>query len=147
MIFSERYSDIPRPIEEILDPNNEHIIMGVEDIKQTRNKIIIGYRDKRKIASAVYDKNTGDCKVYPYLINSNLNNVPAYQYTTFFDDEDNMIFVCETDKFLEIFGQESDRAKIKNETARKKVEAIMSDFNEYSNPVIIRYKLKQNSKL
>jgi hypothetical protein len=147
MIFSERYKDTPSSIEEITDPNNSHIIRGIQDIKQTRNKIIIGYYDDVHLVSAIYDKKDEICKVYPYFIDSELNDVNLFQYGIFFDDTNNMISVCETNMFIEAFGKDTDRAKIKNEMVKKKIETIISTFDEYSNPVIIKYKLKQNSKL
>jgi hypothetical protein len=116
------------------------------DIKQTANKIYMQYvhKDNRY---AIYDKRDGICKVYPHLINSNLSDLKIYVSTTYFDDEKNMISVHDSDAILETFGKDTDRAKIKNEADRKKIETIMSSYNEYSNPVIIKYKLKQNSGL
>jgi hypothetical protein len=148
MVFKERYKDIPKPIEEYMDPNNKHIITGIEDIKQTQNKIFIGYGDKGYFRSAVYDKITGICNVYPWLIYSDLNNELAIaQLAVFFDDNRNMISVFDAEPFLEIFGKADDRAKIKNESYRKKIETIVSSIDEYSNHVVIKFKLKPDSKL
>jgi hypothetical protein len=74
MIFSERYKDIPKPIEEYMDPNNSHIITGIEDIKQTQNRIFLGYLDERELMSAIYGKESKTCKVYPYLVYPELND-------------------------------------------------------------------------
>jgi hypothetical protein len=147
MVFSERYKDIPKPIEEYMDPNNQHIITGIEDIKQTQNWIFIGYIDQLIFRSAVYDKITGICNVYPYLIYSDLNNLEIVQFAVFFDSNRNMTAICEAETLLKFYGKESDRAKIKNESYRKKIESVVSSIDEYSNPVIIRFKLKPDSKL
>ncbi|MDR0725670.1 MAG: 6-bladed beta-propeller [Prevotellaceae bacterium] len=145
MIFSERYKDVPTSIEEYMNPDNSHIISKIEDIKQTRNKIFIGYMDNKYFRSAIYDKNTGICDVYAYL--TYLNNLKLYQYITFFDDNRNVISCCDADSFLNFYGKETDRAKIDNESFRKKIESIISSIDEYSNHVVIKFKLKPDSKL
>jgi hypothetical protein len=146
MIFSERYKDIPQPIEEYINPENSHIIKGIEDIKQTQNKIFIEYSEKRYLKSAIYDKNTNECKVYPWLVYPDLNDFEIYQTNIYFDDN-NMICGYDAETFLTRFGKESDRAKIKNESYRKKIESIVSSIDEYSNHIIIKFKLKPDSKL
>jgi hypothetical protein len=147
MIFSERYKDIPQSIEEYMDPNNSNIIKFIEDIKQTQNKIFIGYGDQGHFRSAIYDKITGICNVYPWLIYSDLNSLIISQLAVFFDNNRNMISVFDAESFLDFYEKADDRAKIKNELYRKKIETIFSSIDEYSNHVIIRFKLKPDSKL
>ncbi|MDR2413722.1 MAG: 6-bladed beta-propeller, partial [Odoribacteraceae bacterium] len=87
LIFSERYEDIPLPIETVIDSNFKHIIRGLEDLDQTRNTILVGYIDSDRFISALYNKKSGACQAYRQLVNSNLNNLPTYKYSTFFDDD------------------------------------------------------------
>jgi hypothetical protein len=147
MIFSERYKDIPQPIEEYMDPNNSHIIKSIEDIKQSQNKIFLGYFEQMDLRYAIYDKISGICKVYPCMAYSDLNNLEIYPLFSFFDDDDNMICRYDAETFLSFFGKESDIAEIKNESYRKKIESIVSSVDEYSNHVILKFKLKPDSKL
>jgi hypothetical protein len=146
MVFKERYEDVPLSIEKIMDPSLVHMIRGVEDIKHTSKNILIGYLDTRKFMTAIYDKDSGLCNVYPYLINSSIGGLKIFQYNTFFD-ENNLIVVHEASEILDFFEDESNFAKIKNESDRKKIKAVMSSINPYSNPILIRYKLKPNSSL
>ncbi|MDR1593167.1 MAG: 6-bladed beta-propeller [Prevotellaceae bacterium] len=146
VIFSERYKDIPKPIEEYMDPNNKHIITGIENIKQTKNKIIIGYPDYEYLRSAIYDKVSGICNVYTVLVYSDLNNLEIYQNTTFFENN-NVVSSYPAYMFLGFYEKETDRAKIQNESYRKKIESIVSSIDEYSNHVVIRFKIKPDSKL
>ncbi|MDR3184127.1 MAG: 6-bladed beta-propeller [Prevotellaceae bacterium] len=145
-VFKERYEDIPLPIEKIMEPSLAHIIRGMENIKQTSQNIFISYLDTRKFMTAMYNKSKGVCRVYHYLINSNIGALPIFLYNAFFD-ENNIISVHEASEVLDFFGNESNLAKIKNESDRKKIETIMSSIDPYSNPVLIRYKLKPNSSL
>jgi Fe-S-cluster containining protein len=148
MIFSERYKDIPRPIEEYMDPSNNDI-KHLEDIKRTQNKIFIIYLDGINIRCAAYDIKSALCKVYPWMIYSGItDNFEVYPSKTFFDDIDNsMICVYDAGAFLEFFGKESDRAKIKSESYRRKIDSIVSSIDEYSNHIVIKFKFKPDSKL
>jgi hypothetical protein len=58
-----------------------------------------------------------------------------------------MMCTYDASTFLNLFEKDSDRAKITNESYRKKIESIVSSIDEYSNHVVIRFKLKPNSKL
>jgi hypothetical protein len=145
MIFSKRYQDLQYPIEDIIDPAKEDIIKGIEDIKQTGHKIFLGYYDKKRFVSAVYDKESGTSQVYSALINSELN-VKFWLYETFFDEE-NVISVHRPDEFLDAFEKEGSLENIKNKLAGQKMKAILLSIDPYSNPVIIRHKLKSDSKL
>jgi hypothetical protein len=146
VVFKERYEDVPLPIEKIMDSSLTHMIRGIEDIKQTSKNIIIGYGDTRRFMTAIYDKNKGVCNVYPYLINSNIGGLQMFQYNTFFDGN-NVISVYESSEILNFYAEEDNLSKIKNESDRKKIEDLKSSINTYSNPVLIRYKLKPNSSL
>jgi hypothetical protein len=70
-----------------------------------------------------------------------LNNIKLWLYETFFDEE-NIISVHNPDNILETFEKESDRLNIKSELVRQQIEAVLSTLDTYSNPVIIRHKLK-----
>jgi translation initiation factor 6 (eIF-6) len=55
--------------------------------------------------------------------------------------------VNEAETVLSFYSEKDNLSKIKNELSKIKIEKIKSSINEFSNPVIIRYKLKQDSKL
>jgi hypothetical protein len=144
VIFSEKYKDYPKPIEEYMDQN---IINGIEDIKQMPNQIMIGYMHEGYLRSAIYDKATGLCNVHTALTYSGMDSLKMYQNTTFFHDNNIMTSTFYADTFLDSYGKETDRAKIQNESYRKKIESIVSSIDEYSNHVVIRFKIKPDSKL
>jgi hypothetical protein len=146
IVFTERYRDIQYSIEDIMDPNKMDIIKGIEDIKQTGHRIFLGYIDGRHFRSAIYDKETGDSQVYSNLINSDLNNIILWQYETFFDER-NIISVHSPDVIMNTFEKEGSLENIKNESAKQQIKAILSTIDTYSNPVIIRHKLKSDAKL
>jgi hypothetical protein len=146
VIFSERYEDIPLPIEKRLDPSLKDMIRGLECIKQTRKSIIIGYFDDKSMRTALYSKEKGECKVHQHLANSAIGGLQTYPYNTFFDGA-NVISVCGPDLILDFYNEEDNFSKIKSESDKKKIEEIKSSINEYSNPVLICYTLKQDSNL
>jgi hypothetical protein len=146
VVFSERYEDIPLPIEKMMDTSLAQMIRGMECIRQTHKKIIIGYGDGKYLMTAMYDKDKGECKVYPHIVNSNIGDLKTFPYNTFFDGA-YVMSTNEPETILDFYNEDNHFAKIKNESDKIKIEALRSSINPYSNPVIIRYKLKQDSNL
>jgi hypothetical protein len=146
VVFSERYEDIPLPIEKIMDPSLSKIIRGMECIKQTRKNIIIGYFDGQFIMTVLYNKDKGESKVYSHLANSNINGLKSFPHNTFFDGV-NVISVSEAEAILNFYTEEDNLSKIKNESDKIKIKTIISSIDQYSNPVLIHYKLKEDSNL
>ncbi|MDR0765962.1 MAG: 6-bladed beta-propeller [Odoribacteraceae bacterium] len=146
VIFSERYEDIPLPIEKILDPDTKHIIRGLEDIDQTRNTVLIGYFESDFFVSALYDKKTGTCQVYRKIINSNLNNLPIYRYNTFFDGDQIISAYDNLEPVVNAFAY-GKLNELKNESDKEKIRSALTGLTSYSNPVLIRFKLREDSKL
>jgi hypothetical protein len=143
--FSERYEDLQRPIEKIMDPANANIIKGIEEIKQTKNSIFLAFLDNKKYLSAIYNKNQKTCIVYQSLINSSLADLPMWQYDVFFDE--NEIITSYNPGYLLDYFTEERLSKISIEHYRNKIKKMLSVIDEFSNPVVFVYKIKTDSKL
>jgi hypothetical protein len=140
--FKERYNDIPYSIEEFVDPNKENIIKGIEDIKQLKENILLGYFDHKYFISAVYNRNTHEAKSYYHLTHSRLGNMIIYQYATYVDD-DNLIASFEPEEIMDVKKNIiSDIEHIKNNVDKSKVKQVLAGLKSDSNPILVRFKLK-----
>jgi len=148
-VFTERYKDIPRTIEEIMNTmDHDNTIIGIENMKQTENEIILGYFDvndegARVMKTAIYDKKEKKCVVYDYLMNSFLADLPLWQNAVFFEN-DAIVTCYDPDSLIEFFTEEN-LAKISDESNRTKIKNMLSSIDEYSNPVVFIYKTKSKS--
>jgi hypothetical protein len=84
--------------------------------------------------------------VYGRLINSNLNDINVYQYNTFFDGDQ---MVCAYDDLTAIVNAFANGRleELESEADRVKIRGALAGLNANSNPVLIRYKLRENSTL
>ncbi|MCP9612649.1 BF3164 family lipoprotein [Coprobacter tertius] len=134
--FTERYDDVPLPIEKLMDPQNKNIIRGIDYLKQTNTHIFFSYADDGLLISVIYNKKDNSCKTFPYFINSNLGEMKTYLYTTFFDGN-NMICVYEPETI-----KNNDLSKISDIADREKFKQVSESLKSDDNPVLIKYKLK-----
>jgi hypothetical protein len=128
VVFTERYEDIPLPIEKIMDASLSQQIRGIEDIKQTQKNIFISYVDNHNFMTAIYNKSKETSLVYPHLVNSNIGNFKHFMYSTFFEDS-YIISVHNPDNIIGFFSEDANRSMIKNESDLIKIDKIMSSIN------------------
>lgn len=104
---------------------------------------MISYID-RGISWAVYNKGTETTKVYSsWTVNSILGNLKT-PFTLYGKD---LITYYPANSLIDYSEEIYDKDKIKNPKDRQKIENVIAGLTEDSNPVILRYRLKENSRL
>jgi hypothetical protein len=137
--FSERYEDIPLPIEEVIKPTDR--IRGFMGISKTPNSIILPFLDKAKVQYAVYNEEKGTSRVYTKFGYADLGNLTSWMIHPTSDGE--MIWAYDPEAFLEMI----DESKIKNEADRQKIHAVLSNLKKDDNPILFKFKLKKGAGL
>jgi hypothetical protein len=143
--FSSRYQDILLTYEQALDRGSDEMIRGIEEINMTKNSVILDYGDMGMRAVAIYNKTTKQSRVYSYFKHSTLGNIEllALQYTP----ENELIFYHQPSAFLEEYDKLLDESKFKNPADLQKIKDAVKGIIFDDNPVIIKFKLKKDSKL
>ncbi|MDR2425382.1 MAG: 6-bladed beta-propeller [Prevotellaceae bacterium] len=142
--FSERYQDIPRTMKQIKDDDID-MIRGIQNIEKTRNSIIFNYADRSVIVSAVYSELTGKSQVYSQFRHSDLGNLLILPPR--FTPDGEMICKYEPMMFFEGYKHLLDETKFKNPADLQKLKTAIATLKEDDNPVLIKFKLKKDSKL
>lgn len=116
------------------------MIIGVSAIYQTPASILILYAEP-EYKFAIYNKETGITNVYfVQFVNSYLGNLGTMRME-FTDNREIITTYSAADKPSFI------QDRVKNPGDRQKIENVFVGLAEDSNPVVLKYKLKKNSKL
>ena len=142
--FSERYQDIPMTMKQI-NNNDIDMIRGVDNIEKTQNSIIFNYADRQRVVMAVYSELTGESQVYLQFRHSTLGNLLLSPPKLTPDGE----IICVFDSFMLIkkYSAFVDDSKFKNPADLQKLKNAIAGLKEDDNPVLIKFKLKKDSKL
>ncbi|MDR2473859.1 MAG: 6-bladed beta-propeller [Tannerella sp.] len=149
MAFTERYEDIHLTEEEYFDISKKYLIRGIEDIKQTKNAVWLGFYNNRIFNSAVYNKESKTTQVYSAFINSNISSkLEILQHRTYMDrNNEILVSIHNVEDVLAAFKTDESISKIKNEVMRKKIKAIVSGLAEDANPLLLKQKIRKDAKL
>lgn len=139
--FTERYIDKQLTKDEWEEESKKSMIIGVSAIYQTPASILILYAEP-EYKFAIFNKETGIAKVYyVQFVNSYLGNLGIYRMEFTANQEIIAIYPA-------VEGEPSFmKDRVKNPEDRQKIENAFIGLTEDSNPVILKYKLKKNSKL
>lgn len=145
--FSERFLDKRfTEFEDALKAQQNKMIIGIEGIYQTNASIIILYVDQQEGRFAIYNKNTGTCNVYDYQFqNSRLGNLKTMSVS--FTPSNEIITTYEAHNLINYSQNIFDKTKFQNREELQKIEGIIKNLKEDDNPIIFKYKLKEDSKL
>lgn len=142
--FSERFDDKPLTNQEFEEVSD--LIRGIDALYQTVHSIIIKYTDKREPKIAIYNKETGDCSVYLSIFtNSDFGNFKIYRY--FISNDQEIISLYDPETLINYASEIYDNQKIKDLSKKEHLENTLSNVNIADNPIIIKYKLSNKSKL
>jgi hypothetical protein len=141
--FSRRYQDIPLHYEQVM--NRNEIIRGIEAIGKTKSSLIIKYGDMDKLQVAIYNETTKQCQVYSKFKHSALGNMGLILHRLTPNGE--LIFYHQPSEFLEFYKDFLDESKFKNPADLQKLKDAIKGIAFDDNPVIIKFKLKKDSKL
>lgn len=150
MVFTSNYEDVPLPFEKHIDPKLANIIRGLEDIKQTSNSILLGYGINNQLNSYLFNKHAKTGSTYTCLINSKLGDFKMFQVEIYFEENNYMFCIKEPSYILGEEVEENafqDFNKIERADDKVRIQKVRGEISEDSNPVIIRFKLKTDSKL
>jgi hypothetical protein len=142
-VFSERYEDIPLPMEEVIKPTDK--IRGLLCIYTTPRSIILPFLDQMKMEQryAVYNEKQAACRVYAKFGFAALGNLTSPESCRFTHDGE-MIWIYSQPEELAAMIDES---KIASEADRQKIHSVLSNIKEGDNPVLFRFKLKEDAGL
>lgn len=145
--FSERFIDKRfTEFEEALKAQQNKMIIGIEGIYQTDKSVIILYVDQQDGRFAIYNKNSETCNVYDYqLKNSRLGNLKTMSIS--FTPNNEIITTYEAHNLLNYSQNIFDKNKFQNIEDLQKIECIIKGLKEDDNPIIFKYKIKEDSKL
>ncbi len=142
--FSERFDDKPLTNQEFEEVSD--LIRGIDALYQTVHSIIIKYTDKGEPKIAIYNKETGDCSVYLSIFtNSDFGNFKIYRY--FISNDQEIISLYDPETLINYASEIYDNQKIKDLSKKEHLENTLSNVNIADNPIIIKYKLSNKSKL
>lgn len=138
--FTERFVDKRLTVDEWEEECKKSMIIGVSAIYQTPASILILYAEP-EYKFAIYNKETGITNVYfSQFVNSYLGNLGTMRME-FTDNREIITTYSAADKPSFI------QDRVKNPGDRQKIENVFVGLAEDSNPVVLKYKLKKNSKL
>ena len=140
--FSSRYQDIPLSVEQYKKQDKE-TINGLMELDRTQNSIIFSYLDKQRLVIAIYSELTGQSQVYLHFQHSDLGNLTVT--TPQFAPNREIIcqyasnWLADEKIYTRLFDESKfNLQKLKNAIAGLKME---------DNPILIKFKLKKDSKL
>ena len=142
--FSKRYKDIPLNMEQAQQQDNE-TIRGLMDLNRTQNSIIFTYIDRKKLALAVYSELTGECQVYSQFLHSDLGNLRMLLIQ--FTPNSEIICTFQSDWLTDKYRGFVDDTKFKNSADMDKLKSRIAGLKQNDNPVLVKFKLKKDSKL
>lgn len=138
--FTERFVDKRLTVDEWKKERKKSMIIGVSAIYQTPASILILYAEP-EYKFAIYNKETGITNVYfVQFVNSYLGNIGTMRME-FTNNREIITTYSAADKPSFI------KERVKNPEDRQKIENVFASLTEDSNPVILKYKLKKDSKL
>lgn len=118
------------------------MIIGVSAIYQTPPSILILYAEP-EYKLAIYNKESGITNVYyVQFVNSYLGNLGTIP-KEFTNNREIIAIYSAADPDQSSFIKD----RVKNPEDRQKIENAFVGLTEDSNPVILRYRLKENSRL
>ncbi len=139
--FDQRFTFEPKPRGE-----EGNIIRGICDIDQTNNHVIVTYVDKKSFKYAFFNKETEACNVYDGYVMKQLGDIGT-----------NVFLLYQPDGYM-IGNYEPGQLAYQLENNMKHIDAdyihykneittIVNATSEDDNPIIILFKLKENSRL
>lgn len=145
--FSERFIDKRFvEFEEALKAQQNKMIMGIEGIYQTQSSIIIFYVDQQDGRFAIYNKKSGDCNVYDYQFkNSRLGDLKTMAIN--FTPNQELITIYGAHNLRTYTQEIFDKNKFQRTEDLQQIENIIKNLKDDDNPVIFKYRLKEDSKL
>lgn len=140
--FTERFINKRLTGDESKEEYKKSMIIGVSAIYQTPASILILYAEP-EYKYAIYNKETGITNVY-YIqfVNSYLGNLGTIP-KEFTNNREIIAIYSAADPEQSSFIKD----RVKNPGDRQKIENVFAGLTEDSNPVVLKYKLKKNSKL
>jgi hypothetical protein len=141
--FAERYYDIPLNYDQLI--NSGDIIRGIESIEKTKNSLIIKYGDYGDLITAIYNESTKQSQVYSRFKHSGLGNLVLLMNKI--TPEGELIFYHQPSVFIDEYDLLLDESKFKNPADLQKIKDAVKGIIFDDNPVIIKFKLKKDSKL
>jgi len=142
-IFSERMINTPMRIEEETD--DSQYIYGINKIDETNNNVILTYGDDKSYYFAIYNKEKESCEVFYRIINKSLGGMNMLGM----DFQNQNIFSIRSNipALREYFNENIVNKPFDREEDKVRMKEVISQLNDESNPVIFRFKLKQDSEL
>lgn len=140
--FSKRFNNGQMKLNEKESPDN---IKGIIGLYQTSKSVIILYPDKKQSRFAIYNKVDKQCQVYSNIRDVSLGNMSIFPD---YMDEEAIISIKEPSSLMYLNDEEHFLEKIdSNNPKKEQLSSIISNLKEESNPIILHYKLKKDSRL
>lgn len=148
--YEVKFSERKLPAEEIekggthamITAMDKGYILGMESINDSENFLFFSYPDGNKVRDVTYDKANKKCYVSEWLLVESLGNLYGTNYFTYNNE---FVIVQDAYLFKDLWERQYNKAGFKKEENREKMSGVYHRINEDDNPVLFRFKFKNNN--